>query len=41
MTYHHGQGMTRKQITNDEFGQDVETKLDIRDGLYDTDWDGL
>jgi hypothetical protein len=41
MTYHHGERMTREQIADNKFSKDVETNLDVRDGLYNTNRNGL
>lgn len=39
LEHHHGNWPARHHITNDEFSQNVETKLDVGDGLDDTDGD--
>lgn len=39
LEHHHGKGPARHHITNDELGKNVETELDVGDGLNDADGD--
>lgn len=37
---HHGERTTGEDVPDDVLGQQVETQLDIGDGLNDADWHG-
>lgn len=37
LKHHHGHGATGDHVTNDKLGEHVQAKLDVRDGLDDTD----
>lgn len=39
LEHHHGKGPTRHHVTNDELGKNVETELDVGDGLNDANGD--
>lgn len=39
LEHHHGERAAGHHVTNDEFGKNIKTKLDVRDGLHDTDGD--
>lgn len=39
LEHHHGHGASRDHVSNDELCQNIEAKLNVGDGLHDTNGD--